>query len=162
MNVSRLQPLKQLVCRLQSHAGESYRRATTQGPIIEGGSLVSPGLASQRDRFLTARRLSNQRGLRLTKRGGGPRTPLCEGKGPENPGVVAPFCCYGLSRQPQARSGQTVGEDRPTSLPSSFAVVNQFMVPTVYYCSEDRRLPTDSVVGQVDDIRCYSTTGAWL
>ena len=34
---------------------ESYRRATTQEPIIEGGSLVSPGLASQRDRFLTAK-----------------------------------------------------------------------------------------------------------
>ena len=30
---------------------ESYRRATTQEPIIEGGSLVSLGLASQRDRF---------------------------------------------------------------------------------------------------------------
>ena len=34
---------------------ESYRRATTQEPIIEGGSLVSPGLASQRDSFLTAK-----------------------------------------------------------------------------------------------------------
>ena len=34
---------------------ESYRRATAQGPIIERGSLVSPGLASQRDRFLTAK-----------------------------------------------------------------------------------------------------------
>ena len=31
--------------------------------------------------------------------------------------------CCGLSRQPQARGGQTVGEDRPTSLPSSSAVV---------------------------------------
>ena len=33
-----------------------------------------------------------------TKRSGGPKTPLCEGKGPENPGVVAPFavaCCRG-------------------------------------------------------------------
>ena len=34
---------------------ESYRRATTQEPIMDGGSLVSPGLASQRDRFLTAK-----------------------------------------------------------------------------------------------------------
>ena len=34
---------------------ESYRRATTQEPIIEGGSLVLPGLASQRDRLLTAK-----------------------------------------------------------------------------------------------------------
>ena len=38
----------------QSHAGESYQRATTQEPIIDGGSLVSPGLATQRDRGLTA------------------------------------------------------------------------------------------------------------
>ena len=35
--------------------------------------------------------LSNQRGLQRTIRGGGAKTPLCEGKGPENPGVVAPF-----------------------------------------------------------------------
>ena len=35
--------------------------------------------------------LSNQRGLQRTKRGGGPKTPLCKGKGPENTGVVAPF-----------------------------------------------------------------------
>ena len=42
-----------VACR--STLEESYRRATTQEPIIEGGSLVSPGLASQRDRFLTAK-----------------------------------------------------------------------------------------------------------
>ena len=30
-----------------------------------------------------------------TKRGGGPKTPLCKGKGPENPGVVAPFAVAG-------------------------------------------------------------------
>ena len=29
------------------------------------------------------------------KRGGGPKTPLYEGKGPENPGVVAPFAVAG-------------------------------------------------------------------
>ena len=40
------------VCR--STLKESYRRATTQEPIIDGGSLVSPGLATQRDRGLTA------------------------------------------------------------------------------------------------------------
>ena len=33
---------------------ESYRRATTQEPIMNGGSLVSPGLATQRVRGLTA------------------------------------------------------------------------------------------------------------
>ena len=47
----------------RSTLDESYRRATTQEPIIDGGSLVSPGLASQRDRFLTAKqgRLLHQR-----------------------------------------------------------------------------------------------------
>ena len=30
------------------------------------------------------------------------------------------------------------------------------------YFSEDRRVPTDAVLGQVDDIRRCSTTGAWL
>ena len=155
---------------------ESYRRATTQKPIREGGSLVSPGLASQRDRFLTAKQgrllyqrhsvstprcrgvgtpswagplttslrglwvsgylsramadrargrrpenrpgggrlgpragiqkrtrpklptnvlLSNQRGLQHTKRDGGPKIQLCQGKGPENPGVVAPLAVAG-------------------------------------------------------------------
>ena len=39
--------------------------------------------------------LSNQRGLQHTKRGGGPKTPLCKGKGPENPGVVAPLAVAG-------------------------------------------------------------------
>ena len=38
----------------QSHAGESYQRAASQGPFIRGGSLVSPGLATQRERGLTA------------------------------------------------------------------------------------------------------------
>ena len=71
-----------------------------------GGSLVSPGLATQRERGLNCQQkevLSNQRGLQRTKRGGGPKTPLCKGKGPENPGVVAPFAVCGLSRQPHAR-----------------------------------------------------------
>ena len=39
--------------------------------------------------------LSNQRGLQRTKRGGDPKTPLWKGKGPENPGVVAPFAVTG-------------------------------------------------------------------
>ena len=41
------------VCR--STLKESHQRATTQEPIIVGGSLVSPGLATQRDRGLTAK-----------------------------------------------------------------------------------------------------------
>ena len=57
---------------------ESYRRATTQEPIIEGGSLVSPGLASQRDRFLTAKqgRLLYQRHCSESS-----ETPRCRGVG---------------------------------------------------------------------------------
>ena len=39
--------------------------------------------------------LSNQRELQHKKRSGGPKTPLCKGKGPENPGVVAPFAVAG-------------------------------------------------------------------
>ena len=38
---------------------------------------------------------SNQRGLQHTKKFGGPKTPLSELKGPENPGVVAPFAFAG-------------------------------------------------------------------
>ena len=52
---------------------ESYPRATTQGPIIEGGSLVSPGLASQRDRFPTAKQ-----GRLLSESSD---TPRCRGVG---------------------------------------------------------------------------------
>ena len=61
--------------------------------------------------------------MQHTKRGGGPKTPLSEGKGLENPSVVAPFAFAGLSRQPQAPGLQTVDEVRPTSLPSSHTAV---------------------------------------
>ena len=47
-------PLEDVVARSPT-LEENYRRATTQGPIIERGSLVFPGLASQRDRFQTAK-----------------------------------------------------------------------------------------------------------
>ena len=50
--------LRVVVCR--STLEESYRRATTQEPIIDGGSLVSPGLATQRERGLTANVLDAQ------------------------------------------------------------------------------------------------------
>ena len=59
----------------------------------KGADSKTPGLATQRERGLNCHQtvLSNQRGLQRTKRGGGPKTPLCKGKGPEDPGVVAPF-----------------------------------------------------------------------
>ena len=44
--------------------------------------------------------LSNQRGLQHTKRSVDPKTPLCKGKGPENPGVVAPFAVAGCRGGP--------------------------------------------------------------
>ena len=60
---------------------ESFRRATTQELITEGGSLVSPGLASQRDRFLTAEqgRLLYQRHCSKTPRSRGVGTPSWAG-----------------------------------------------------------------------------------
>ena len=73
---------------------ENYRRATTQEPIMNGGfTRISRAGNPKRTRpeLPTDRILSNQRGLQRTKRSGGPKTPLCKGKGPENPGVVAPF-----------------------------------------------------------------------
>ena len=55
---------------------ESYRRATTQGPIIEGGSLVSPGLASQRDRFQGGLSVMVVLSTRKNKRRGGGRVAV--------------------------------------------------------------------------------------
>ena len=166
---------------------------------LKGGSLVSPGLASQRDRFQTAKqdRLLYQRHCSKTPRCRGVGTlswagPLttslrglwvsgylpratadrAQGRRPDNrprgddsdPGLASrrerglnchqseysrtsvdcinaklrregtreprrrgAICCCGLSRQLQARSGKTDGEDRPTSLPSSSTVVIQFI-----------------------------------
>ena len=57
-----------------------------------------PGLASRRDRGLNCHQTGYSRtsvDCINTKRGGFPKTPLCEGKGPENPGVVAPFVVAG-------------------------------------------------------------------
>ena len=114
MDVSKLHPLKQLVCRLQSHAGESYRRATTQGPIIEGGSLVSPGLASQRDRFLTAKqgRLLYQRHCSVTPRSRGVGTPSWAG-----PLTTSLWGLWVSGYLPRAMADREQGR-RPESRPS--------------------------------------------
>ena len=60
-----------------------------------------------------------------TKRGGGPKTPLCEGKGPENPGVVAPFAvagCRGNRRRAvDRRLGKIDLRPCPLRLRSSFS-----------------------------------------
>ena len=67
--------------------------------------------------------LSNQRGLRQYEKGRRPKDPTARREGTREPRRRGAICCCGLSRQPQARSGQTVGEVRPTSLPSSSTVV---------------------------------------
>ena len=46
-------------------ADRAQGRRPDNRPSDTGGGLITPGLASQRERFPTARRLSNQRGLRL-------------------------------------------------------------------------------------------------
>ena len=67
--------------------------------------------------------LSNQRGLRQYEKGRGPKDPTVRREGTREPRRRGAICWCGLSRQPQARTGQTVGEVRPTSLPSSSTVV---------------------------------------
>ena len=62
------------------------------------GDDSDPGLASRREGGLNChKRRHSQTSVACinTKRGGSPKTPLCEGKGPENPGVVAPFAVAG-------------------------------------------------------------------
>ena len=123
-----------------------------------------------------------------TKRRGGPKTPLYEGKGPENPGVVAPFTvagCRGNRRRAvNRRLGKIDLRPCPLRLRSSLLVLGctGLMRSTGFrrlpisfegspdsvhrqsaelpccasetwdlqcYCSEDRRDPTDAVLGQV-------------
>ena len=75
--------------------GGPCERAATRKPTKQPRGLTQNSRAGNpkrtRPKLPTDRILSNQRGLQRTKRGGDPKTPLCEGKGPENPGVVAPF-----------------------------------------------------------------------
>ena len=69
-----------------------------------GGDDSDPGLASRRERGLNCHQTEYSRtsvDCINAKRGGGPKTPLYEGQGPENPGVVAPFAvasCRGNCR----------------------------------------------------------------
>ena len=63
-----------------------------------GGDDSDPGLASRRERGLNCHQTEYSRtsvDCTNAKRGGGPKTPMCEGKGPENPGVVSPFAVAG-------------------------------------------------------------------
>ena len=56
------------------------------------------------------------------EKGWGPKDPTVRREGTREPRRRGAICCCGLSRQPHARSGQTVGEVRPTSLSSSSTV----------------------------------------
>ena len=75
--------------------GGPCARAATQKPTKQPRGLTQNSRAGNpkrtRPKLPPVRVLSNHRGLQRTKRGGGPKTPLCNGKGPEDPGVVAPF-----------------------------------------------------------------------
>ena len=92
------------------------------------------------------------------EKGRGPKDPTVQREGTREPRRRGAISCCGLSRQPQARSGQTVGDVRPTSLPSSSTV---FTVGARLHWIflEDH---TVAVLGRVDDIRCCSATGAWV
>ena len=80
-----------------------------------GGDDSDPGLASRRERGLTARRSTLTPAWSASMR---------KGAGARRRGAI---CFCELSRQLQARSGKTDGEDRPTSMPSSSTVVIQFI-----------------------------------
>ena len=63
-----------------------------------GGDDSDPGLASRRERGPNCHQTEYSRtsvDCINTKRSGGPKTPLYEGQGPENLGVVAPFAVAG-------------------------------------------------------------------
>ena len=95
-----------------------------------GGDDSDAGLASRRERGLNCHQTEYSRtsvDCINAKRDGSPKTPLYEGQGPENPGVVVPFAvasCRGNCRRAVDRRK---GEDRPASLPSSCTVVIQFL-----------------------------------
>ena len=77
--------------------GGPCTRAATRKPTRREGDDSDPGLATRRERgpkLPPNGSLSYQRGLQHNEKGGGPKTPLCGGKGPETR-----LCCCGLSRQ---------------------------------------------------------------
>ena len=113
--------------------------------------------------------LSNQRGLHLCEKGRGPKDPTVRIEGTREPRRRGAICRCGLSRQPQVRSGQTVGEVRPTSLPSSSTVVTvsaglhwtdakHRVPPTSYFL---RRSP-DSLHRQSADLPCCASETSYL
>ena len=71
-----------------------------------------------------------------SKRGGGPKTPLYEGKGAENPGVVAPLAVAGCRGNLQTRSGpirHDMAEDRTYVL--WYDLSGRLLSSWSFYCS---------------------------
>ena len=72
--------------------------------------------------------------------------------------------CTGLMRSTRFRQFPILLRRSPDSVHRQSAELPCCSSVTSYqqcYRSEDRRVPTVAVVGQVDDFRCCSTTGAW-
>ena len=118
--------------------------------------------------------LSNQRGLRqYEKVRGAQRPPCAKGRDPRTPASWRHL----LLRVVAATAGAqwTDGWGRSTYVLALFVCGRHSVhrqsaelpccLSTTWYppcCySEDRRVPTDAVLGQVDDICCCSTTGVW-
>ena len=136
------------------------------------GTTSDPGLASRRERGLNCQQTCYSRTSVdcSIRKGAGAQRPHCaKGRDPRTPAswrhlllrVVAATACAQRS---------DVWEVRPMSLPSSSTVFTvgaglhwtaSEMSYLQCYFSGERRDPTDAVLGQVDDIRCCSTTGAW-
>ena len=134
-------------------------------------------------------------------KGRGPKDPTVRREGTREPPASWRHLVLRVVAATAGAQCQTVGEVRPTSLPSASTVFTvsawfhstdaKHRVPPISYflrrssdsvhrqsaelpccasetsylqcyCSKDRRVPTDTVIGQVDDIRCCSTIGAWL
>ena len=91
-----------------------------------GGDDSDLGLASRRESDLgdCHKRSTLKPGwtASMRKGAGGPKTPLCEGQGPENPGVVAPFAvasCRGNRRYDVLGRSHMSAFSRPSQRPSS-------------------------------------------
>ena len=79
-----------------------------------GGDDSDPGLASRRERGLNCHQTEFSRtsvDCINAKSCGGPKDPTVRREGTREPLRRGTICCCGLSWQPQARNGQSVGED---------------------------------------------------
>ena len=88
------------------------------------GTTRTPGWHPEETEAVTARRGTLKPAWTAAYgKGRGPKDPTVRREGTREPRRRGAICCRRLSRQPQARSAQTVEEVRPSSLPSSSTVV---------------------------------------